>query len=255
MIKKVVISAAGRGTRMLDLSRDRPKHLIEVGGRPFLYYLLSNLKKAGLEEMIMVVGYKKEVMEEFIKKYQDEFNLKVVNQFEILGDKYGTACPIECVEGLISEDFISVNGDNFYSVESLKQMNIKDDFIYVAGLKHNEPEKYGVLIPDSNGSLGLDQNKYLDEIQSHYLYRIIEKPKEPVGELVNIGLYKFTPEIFSAVKKINLSPRGEYELTDAISLLAKEKKVKIKMVGGYWLDFGKPDDIKIVEEFIREGKI
>jgi dTDP-glucose pyrophosphorylase len=252
MIKKVVIAAAGRGTRMLDLSKDRPKHLIEVGGRPFLYYLLSNLKKAGLEEMIMVVGYKKEVMEEFIKKYQDEFNLKVVNQFDLLGDKYGTACPIECVEGLINEDFISVNGDNLYSVEALQQMNIEDDFVYVAGLRHNEPEKYGVLLAEEGDS---NPSKYLNGIQSHYLYKIMEKPKDPMGDLVNIGLYKFTAEIFGAVKKINLSPRGEYELTDAISLLAKEKKVKIKMVGGYWLDFGKPDDVKTVEDFIREGKI
>lgn len=205
--------------------------------------------------MIMVIGYKKEIMEEFIKKYQNEFNLKVVNQFEMLGDKYGTACPIECVEDLIKEDFISVNGDNLYSPNDLKKMMVDDDFIYVGGLKHSEPEKYGVLIPDSSNPLGPDESKYLDGIQSHYLYKIMEKPKEPMGDLVNIGLYKFTPEIFAAVKQINLSPRGEYELTDAISLLAKEKKVKIKMVGGYWLDFGKPDDIKIVEEFIREGKI
>jgi choline kinase len=79
MIKKVLISAAGRGSRMLDLSKDKPKHLIEANGRPFLYYLLSNLKQAGFEEIIMVVGYKKEFMEEFLKEYSGEFNIKLVN--------------------------------------------------------------------------------------------------------------------------------------------------------------------------------
>jgi bifunctional UDP-N-acetylglucosamine pyrophosphorylase/glucosamine-1-phosphate N-acetyltransferase len=239
MIKKVVISAAGRGTRMLDLSKYRPKHLIEVNGNPFLYYLLSNLKKAGLEEMIMVIGYKKEVMEEFIEKHQGEFNITVVNQFDKLGDKYGTACPIECISDLIEENFISVNGDNLYSPEDLKKMMVDDDFIYVAGLKHSEPEKYGVLIPDGED----------------FLEKIIEKPKEPVGDLVNIGLYKFTPDISRAVKRVNLSVRGEYELTDAISFLAQEKKVKIKEANGYWLDFGKPADIETIEKFLKEGKL
>ena len=97
MIKKVLISAAGRGSRMLDLSKDKPKHLIEINNKPFLYYLLSNLKEAGFEEIIMVVGYKKEFMEEFLAEYKDTFNITLVNQFDILGeDRYGTACPLEC---------------------------------------------------------------------------------------------------------------------------------------------------------------
>jgi len=239
MIKKVVISAAGRGTRMLDLSKHKPKHLIEVNGTPFLYYLFSNLKRAGLEEMIMVIGYKKEMMEEFVHKHKGEFNITVVNQFEHLGDKYGTACPIECVVDLINENFISVNGDNLYSVEDLKKMMIDDDFIYVAGRRHNEPQKYGILVPNDED----------------YLEKIIEKPKEPMGDLINIGLYKFTPEIFRAVKQIQLSPRGEYELTDAISFLAKEKKAKIKRVYSYWLDFGRPEDVKMIERFLEEEKL
>ena len=102
MIKKVLISAAGRGTRMLDLSKDKPKHLIEINGKPFLYYLLKNLKEAGFEEIIMVVGYKKEFMEEFLAEYGGEFNITLVNQFDILGeDRYGTACPLECVKDML----------------------------------------------------------------------------------------------------------------------------------------------------------
>ncbi len=239
MIKKAVIAAAGRGTRMLDLSKDRPKHLIEVGGKPFLYYLLTNLKQAGLTDLIMVIGYKKEAMTQFSRRYSGEFKITVINQFERLGDKYGSACPIECVEDLIQEDFISVNGDNLYSPGDLKQMKIEDQFTYVAGLEHSNPQKYGVL------KRGEDD----------FLERIIEKPSEPVGNLINIGLYKFTPEIFGAVKQIHLSPRGEYELTDAISLLAREKKVKIKMAQDYWLDFGKPADIETIEKFLSERKI
>lgn len=239
MLKKVLISAAGRGTRMLHLSKDRPKHLIEVNGRPFLYYLLKNLKEAGFNDFILVVGYKKEMMDEFVKNYQNEFPIKIINQFEILGEKkLGTALPLECVKDIIgNENFLAVYGDNLYSINDLRALNIDDNFNYVAGLNHPQPEKYGVLIKDGED----------------FLEKIIEKPTTFVGNLINTGLYKFTPEIFTKLPLLTLSPRGEYELTDAITMLAKEKKVKIKEIKDFWLDFGKPEDVQTISEFLKNN--
>lgn len=238
MIKKALISAAGRGSRMLDLSADKPKHLIEVNGRPFLYYLLNNLKKAGFLEVVMVLGYKKELIESFLYRHRDDFQVEVINQFDVLGDKkYGTACPLECVTKLLGqENFLSVYGDNLYSVEDLQAFNIDDDYHYVAGLKHENPQNYGVLHTD----------------QDNFLQEIIEKPKEFVGDMINTGLYKFTPEVFDYLDKISQSVRGEYELTDVINLLAKQKKVKTLGLKNIWFDFGKPSDIQKVEEYVKQ---
>ncbi len=237
MIKKVLISAAGRGSRMLNLAKDKPKHLIEVNGKPFLYYLLNNLKEAGFEEMIMVVGYKKEFMDRFLEEYGKEFNLILVNQFDILEEgRYGTACPLECTENILKdESFLAVYGDNLYSVEDLKRFNIDDEYCYIAGLSHEEPQNYGVLHTDEKG----------------FLKDIVEKPKEYVGSLINTGLYKFTPDVFKHLSKTELSPRGEYELTDVINMLAKEGKMKVRDLKGIWLDFGKPGDIPKVEEYLN----
>jgi dTDP-glucose pyrophosphorylase len=239
-INKVVIAAAGQGTRMLELSKEKSKHLICVNDKPFLAYLLDNIYKAGYQEVILVVGYEAQLMEKFLKDFN--YNAKVVNQFEILGPKekeYGTACPIKCVKDSIGqENFIYLVGDNFYTVKDLEQMNIDDNFCYVAGLKHKEPEKFGVLIPDGDD----------------FLEEIIEKPKEFVGDLVNTSLYKFTPDIFNKVFEIEKSPRGEYEITDAITKLAKEKKVKIKKINNFWMDFGRPEDIQKFCKFLNENK-
>ncbi|MBT4850254.1 NTP transferase domain-containing protein [Candidatus Parcubacteria bacterium] len=239
MIKKVLISAAGRGTRMLDLSKDKPKHLIEVNKKPFLYYLLDNLKKAGFEEIIMVVGYKKEFMESFLAEYKDDFHITLVNQFDVLGeDRYGTACPLECTKDLLQgQSFLAVYGDNLYSVEDLKRLNIDDGYSYIAGLAHETPEKYGVL-----------------QVEGGLLKKIVEKPAKPIGNLINTGLYKFSPEVFDHLDKIDLSPRGEYELTDVINILAKKDKVKAIDLRGVWLDFGKPGDIKKVEQYLDAEK-
>lgn len=238
MIKKVVIAAAGRGTRMKQITNNIPKPLIKVLGKPFLYYLLENFKKAGYKEFFIVTGHKSEKIEEFIQSYDPK--IKTINQFKTLGLKeYGTACPIKCVEPYIgNENFVAVYGDNLYSPRDMKSFNIDDNYIYAGGLKHFHPEKYGILIT---------QNGFVKEI--------IEKPTKPTTNLINCGFYKFTPEIFKAVKKVKKSKRGEYELTDAVSLLAKKGKVKVKMIKDFWLDFGNLSDISKVTRFLKKYKV
>lgn len=239
MPKKVVIAAAGQGTRMLHLTKYKPKQLIEIQKKPFLAYLLDNLLKAGYKDLILVAGFRADLMKEFLDKYG--YKATLVNQFEILGPKekeYGTLCPLKCVKDIVGkENFIAIYGDNLYSVKDLQALNIDDDYNYVAGFLHQQPDRYGVLLCD-NG----------------FLKEIIEKPKEYVGNLINTGLYKFTPEVFDKVPQVKLSPRGEYELTDALTLLAKEGKVKTKKIQDYWLDFGNPADIIKFAQFLKASK-
>lgn len=260
---KIVISAAGKGTRMLPLTKNKPKHLIVIKGKPFLYYLLKNIKKAGFFDILLVVGYKAEKFKEFLESpwYQDlfgkvafvkqidfiqryhfrqpKYSLSLINQFEILGTKkYGTACPLLAVQKVIGkENFVSVCGDNLYSSTDLKAFKINDKLNYIAGFKHKNPERYGTLI-----------------VKDSYLKKIEEKTQRPKSNIINTGLYKFTPEIFKAIEKIKLSKRGEYELTDAISMLTKKKKVKLKLID-FWLDFGNPADIMKLSKYLDSHKM
>jgi len=245
MIKKIVVAAAGQGTRMMHLTNNKPKHLIKVQERPFLSYVLDNLLKAGYREIILVVGYKEDLIKNFVKEYKNRLKNKkcvinVISQYEILGPKekeYGTACPLKCVKDIVgNEPFVFLCGDNLYSVSDLKSMNVDDEYSYVAGLEHKNPEKYGVLITD---------NGFLKEIK--------EKPKKFYGNLINAGMYRFTHDVFKKISQIKKSPRGEYEITDIISLLAKEKKVKVIKIKNYWLDFGNPGDIIKLSNFIKNG--
>ena len=245
-IKKVVIAAAGEGTRMLHLTANKCKHLIKVKKRPFLAYLLDNLFLAGYRDLILIVGYKEELIAEFLKKYKPpikdtDYEIRMVSQYESLGPKnkiYGTACPLMVVEDIIKKShFIYLCGDNLYSVDDLKSMKNGGIYCYVSGLYKKNPEKYGVLI---------EQDGFLKEIK--------EKPKEFFGNTVNAGLYKFNSDIFKKLKKIKKSLRGEYEITDAINLLAKEKKVKIKIIKDFWMDFGNPADIIQLSYFLKSFK-
>lgn len=244
---KVVIAAAGQGTRMLHLTDDKSKHLIEIENKPFLSYLLDNLFVAGYRDLVLVVGYKEDLMKQFVDNYvppidnpeKKEYKITLVSQFEILGPKekeYGTACPIKCVKDIIGDNnFIYLCGDNFYSARDLKGIDIDDEYTYVSGMISNEPEKYGVLVA-----------------RDGILEKIVEKPKDFVGNLINVSLYRFTPEIFTKAFEIDKSSRGEYEITDAINLLAKEGKVKVKEIHDFWIDFGRPEDIKKLAEMLEK---
>jgi len=232
MINKALILAAGQGTRLLPLTKDIPKVLIEIEGKPFLYYLLKNVIKAGFNDIAIVVSFKKDKIREFIIK--NNFKVTLIEQKE----HQGTADAIKTAEHFVGDNnFVCIYGDNLFSVNDIKQMKIDDDLNYIAGIEHENPERYGVLLTDRN----------------NFLTKMPEKPKQFIGNTINAGLYKFTPNIFNTIKNIKKSPRGEYEINDAIIQLAKEKKVKVKKLNDFWLDLGNKEDIKKVEEFIKKG--
>lgn len=233
MIKKAVIMAAGKGTRMLPLTEKIPKHLIEINGKPFLSYLLNSLEKAGYKEFAIIANHKIELMKAFIE------DLGLYAQVIDQGGSEGTAYAVKKAKDFAGNDqFIVLGGDNLWSVSDLIAIQKNDEFNYIAGYEVENPSKYGVLVEEDGR-----------------LLRIHEKPKEFVGNLINSGLYKFTPEIFNAIEKIDISPRGEYELVDAITLLAKEDKVKVLKLNDFWLDLGCIEDIPKVSEFLKENAI
>tara|TARA_Y100000310_G_C20629360_1_gene787734 strand:+ start:866 stop:1561 length:696 start_codon:yes stop_codon:yes gene_type:complete len=227
---KTVILAAGKGTRMLPLTENIPKVLVEVNGKPFLYYVLKSLQQAGLKEFCLIVGYKKEKIEKFLQEYN--FKAELIEQQEQLGTGHAV---LQAKDFVKDDDFIVISGDNLYDADSLKKIKQKDDFYYIGGLEVEDWKKYGVLVTE---------NEFLKKIQ--------EKPKEFVGNLINTGLYKLKPEIFSLLEQLKPSSRGEIELTDALNTLAKEKKVKV-VTGEWWVDLGCKEDILRVEHFLEDN--
>lgn len=227
---KAVVLAAGQGIRMKPLTDTIPKPLIHVAGKPFLYYVIENLKKAGLDDIGIVVGYKYELIKEFIDKY------KIKAELIIQKERKGTGHALSVAEKFCKkDDIVVVNGDDLYSPDDIKAISLEKG-ICVAGLKHENPEKYGVLVEEKG-----------------FLKKIVEKPQSFVGDLVNVGLYKFTNEVFNALKKIKLSPRNELEITDAVSILAETQKVKVYSMKGLWIPMGYPWEVLNINKFILDS--
>ena len=219
--------AAGKGTRMSPLTETILKVLIPINGKPFLWYVINNLHQAGITDICLIVSYMKEKIAKFLKDY----NIKVtlIEQPEPKGTGQAVKLAQPFTKG---EDFIVLGGDNLWSANDIKEIASRKQAI--SGLKVSNPEKYGVLVAKDDK-----------------LAQIHEKPKEFVGDLINTGLYKFTPRIYDMLVQIRLSPRGEYELTDALNVLAQQGNIEVIAIKDYWLDLGTIEDIKKIENFLN----
>lgn len=234
-ISTIVIAAAGRGTRMRELAADKPKHLVEVAARPFLWYSLEAARQAGFEQLIVVMGHHADVMRTFLASLP--FPVIAVEQTEQVGDKYGTAAVVEAVAIAVgNQPFVFQNGDSLYTPKTLQTIRAQDGFHHLFGMQHADPRSFGVLDVDAEG----------------FLQQVIEKPEVPPSNLINAGLYQFQPEIFEQVRNVQPSVRNEYELTDAINALAAHRRVKVDVLTDEWAHLTTPEDIPSVEAFIQQ---
>lgn len=217
--------------RMRPLTLEKPKPLIEISGKSILEHNLDKL--VGLvEEVIIVVGYKKEMI---IEKFRDNYKgMKLI--YVVQEEQLGTGHALLQAEGKITSKFLMLNGDDLYSKKDMKNL-IKHDNAILLKRKEGDVSEFGVVV--------VKDGKVVD---------IIEKPKEFVSNLINTQMFCFTNEVFSILKNLKKSERGEYEVTDAVKELADQGKMYYEEVSGYWIPVGQPKDIEEATKFLLEKK-
>ncbi|MBI5398529.1 NTP transferase domain-containing protein [Candidatus Woesearchaeota archaeon] len=230
---KAVIFAAGKGTRMLPLTEHTNKVLIPVNGKPFLWYVIDTLQKAGVTDLGIVVSYKQDQIEKFLSQFNIQATL--IHQDQPLG----TGHALKCAASFVGRgNFLVCPGDNLVSIADIKRVIGDAARPQLLGLRHEHPEHYGVL-----------------QVENGLLKHVVEKPKQFIGDLINTGVYFFTNDIFTHLKNISRQASGEYYLTDAVTALAHVRPVRVLTIEGFWLDLGKPTDVPIVEEELHRRKI
>lgn len=232
-IKKAVILAAGRGTRMGDLTDEIPKPMVEVKGTPILESIIGGLVSNGVSEVLVVVGWRKEVITDYF------------------GGGEGFGCAISYVEQVIQDGTGRV-------VELAKDFAGADPFLLSYGDILVSPESYAPLVDftDVDGKLTVKIDEDVRKggavfIEEGMVKDLIEKPGEgqPTSPYYNAGIYSFSPQIFDYTAKLELSPRGEYELTDAIQAQVKDGlRVAAVELQGEWADVRDPEVLKELNE-------
>jgi len=229
---KAVVLAAGEGVRLQPITATRPKHLIKLGGKAILEHCIEALKSCGLTDIVIVTHY----MSDAIRQYfgdGEKFGVKIayVEQKAILG----TGNAVSTVEPYVDGDFTLVYGDLLFAPDSLKTVlqcyETEEAAAVMAVVPVEKPENYGIVEIDNKKAVK----------------RIIEKPAagEAPSNLANAGIYVFSLEVFDKLQQITASVRGEWELTDALSLLIKDGKAVLaaEICRGDWFDIGRPWDL------------
>lgn len=232
-VSKSIILAAGKGTRMGELTNDLPKPMLPVKDRPVLEYIVEGLAHNGVTKILLVVGYQKEVI---IDHFQDGSKFEVKISYITQEVQDGTGRVIE-----LGKDFVG-----------------EDNFVLSYGDILVPPETYAGLVDLGNDDAILSV-KYGEEvrkggavfIENDYVTNLVEKPgpNDPTSPWYNAGIYTFRPNIFDYTKKLTLSARGEYELTDAITSMAHDKlPIRAFEIKGDWADVRDPEVLESLNE-------
>jgi len=233
---KAVVLAAGHGKRLLPFTSYRPKHLLPVAGKPILHHSIEYLRDVlEIRELIIVVGYQRHVIMDYFKDGKD-FGVDISYVIQHTDQMHGLAAAVNLVKDKISNDFVVLLGDNLFSADLSKVIDLHFDTNSFATLhveEHPNPKRFGVVVMDENNNV----------------INVEEKPEKPKSNYVISGFYVFSPIIFHMIKDLKPSKRNEYELTDAIQkLIDNNYVVKAAKINGWRLDIGYPEDLLLVNK-------
>jgi UDP-N-acetylglucosamine diphosphorylase/glucosamine-1-phosphate N-acetyltransferase len=224
MIKKAVVLAAGEGKRLRPFTETMPKVMLPVANKPLLEYVFDAVRKSGITEIIVVVGYKKEVIMEYFKDYK---NIKIT--YIVQERQLGTAHALLQAKKHIKDSFIVLAGDNIIDPASISKL-IKDPSEYSLLIKeHPHTSKYGVVF-----------------VQKRNISRIVEKPKEDVGRYISTGIYKLPGSVFSDIEQSYA--QGIHALSSVIQILVEKGKHINTILAKSWMDIVYPWDLITVNE-------
>lgn len=227
-VTKAVLLAAGKGTRMRELTSELPKPMIAVRGKPILQHIVEGLRGAGVTHFLIVVGWRAEVVQEFFADGA-KFGVSVEYTTQLVQD--GTGRVVDLAKDFAGADpFVLSYGDILIDPTNYARLTALADAEALISVKHNPGEIA------KGGAVFVNERFEMTDLREK------PRPGEPTSPWYNAGVYAFRPSIFAFTAKLEKSPRGEYELTDAIRALALSgRKVQALELTGAWADVRDPE--------------
>jgi glucose-1-phosphate thymidylyltransferase len=232
-----VILAGGKGTRLGELTRVTNKHLLPVGPYPMVYHPLKKLVAAGIRDVLLVSGT--EHMGDFVELLGSGREHKCALTYRVQDEAGGIAQALGLAE-LFARDArcAVILGDNiFYDrLDGMIQASaMKPNSAWVALKRVPDPGRYGVA-----------------ELKGDQVVGIEEKPASPKSDFAVAGIYVYPPDVFSVIKTLRPSRRGELEITDVNNYYLSQGRLGWSPLDGYWTDAGTPESLLHANELVRD---
>jgi glucose-1-phosphate thymidylyltransferase len=221
---KVILPVAGEGKRLRPYTHTKPKQLLLVAGKPAIDHIMQSILPLKPTEICFVTGHLKHHIEHYMRQAYPGTALRFIEQT----GPYGTATAVYCARDAFDEDVIIDFGDTIFDTDLSVIKDCEDDGIIWA-MHREDYQRFGVILTDKNG----------------HMTRIVEKPKEPVSKLANIGLYyvKNTKLLLEGIEwtLANRKEGDEAWLTNAFQYMIEHgAKLRVEKCN-QWFDCGTPE--------------
>ncbi len=237
---KGIILAGGKGTRLYPVTLGVCKQLLPIYDKPMIYYPLSVLMMAGIQEILIIST--PEDLPRFQALLGDGASWGLQLTYLSQPKPEGIAQAFHLAEKFIGEESVAlILGDNIFYGYQLPQLlsNCRhlESGAIVFGYEVNDPERYGVVEFDCN----------------HQVTRIVEKPQQPASRFAVTGLYFYDHEVVNIAKSLTLSARGEYEITDVNMAYLERGNLHVRILdrGFAWLDTGTHEALQQASSYVQ----
>ena len=228
---KTFVLCGGEGTRLKPYTYSVPKPMLIVGGKPILWYVIQNLKKNGLKDLVLTVGYKHEQIEEYFKDGK-EFGVKI--EYAIENEALNTAGSILAYKDKVKETFVVVMGDHLTNIDLKKMIEFhkKEKAVAtIALLKSKIPLEFGVA-----------------EISERTVQAFREKPL--LEHNYNVAIYVFEPKIFEYINE-----KEDFAKNVFPRMLERGERIAPYLFEDVWFDIGRISDYERLDELFKVVKL
>jgi len=232
-----IVLAGGKGTRLGELTKVTNKHLLPVGPWPMVYHPLKKLTGAGIKDILLVSGT--EHMGDFVellgsgKDYECRLTYKVQDEAGGIAQALGLAELFA-----INSRSVVILGDNIFGTPlkpMLEEANKHPDWAWIALKQVPDPGRYGVAEMKGNQVIGIE-----------------EKPKKPKSDFAVAGIYIYPADVFTVIKTLKPSARGELEITDVNRYYLEAGRMGASFLDDYWTDAGTPESLLHANQLVNE---
>lgn len=222
---KAIIPAAGIGTRLRPHTFTLPKALLFIAGKPIISHILDDILALDVSSVVLIVGYKGDLIEEYVRKHYPDAPVEFVVQRE----RRGIGHAVDMTRGVAESDepLLIVLGDTIIKTDLSAITRCRANALGVKEV--SDPRRFGVC-----------------ELADGRITRLVEKPKNPPSNLALVGLYwvRDARGLFAAIRRVideDIRTRDEYQITDALQIMIDDGAVFEPFEIEEWFDCGKPD--------------
>lgn len=228
---KGIVLAGGTGSRLFPLTKVTNKHLLPVGDKPMIYYPITKLTDAGIDEILIVTGT--DHMGDVVNLLGSGKDFGCRFTYKVQDEAGGIAQALGLAENFIGDDSMTVIlGDNIFEASLDEALNnYPGSGAQIMLQKVEDPERFGVV-----------------ELKGDKILSIEEKPEQPKSDFAVTGIYMYDSSVFELIKNLKPSQRGELEITDVNNHYIQMGTMRYSILDGWWTDAGTHESYKTANE-------